>query len=143
MITLLDAGDDIDPALVAITLEGSIQKTFGNQSCQARSDDTRAHAEHIGVVVPFREDGRERLADSRCSDARKFIGSNGHTDTCATDKNATVELTPNMAGPAFDALDGWLNAGTQPPKAIITESKLYTQADNPQAEYEARKDLGY
>ncbi|MBL9059541.1 MAG: ABC transporter substrate-binding protein [Mangrovicoccus sp.] len=61
----------------------------------------------------------------------------------AGEANATVELTPNMAGPAFDALDGWLNAGTQPPKAIITESKLYTQADNPQAEYEARKDLGY
>ena len=65
------------------------------------------------------------------------------TAIAAGEANATVELTPNMAGPAFDALDGWLNAGTQPPKAIITESKLYTQADNPQAEYDARKGLGY
>lgn len=57
--------------------------------------------------------------------------------------NATVELTPNMAGPAFDALEAWWADGTVPPKFIQTESKLYTQADDPAAEYEARKDLGY
>ena len=57
--------------------------------------------------------------------------------------NATVELTPNMAGPAFDALQAYWDAGTVPPKFIITESKLYTPTDDPQAEYERRKDLGY
>jgi galactofuranose transport system substrate-binding protein len=57
--------------------------------------------------------------------------------------NATVELTPNMAGPAFDALDAYFKDGTLPPKAIVTESKLYTQADNPQAVYESKKGLGY
>jgi simple sugar transport system substrate-binding protein len=30
-----------------------------------------------------------------------------------------------------------------PPKWIQTESKLYTPADNPQAVYESKKDLGY
>ena len=59
------------------------------------------------------------------------------------DANATVELTPNMAGPAFDALDAYLNDGTEPEKFIQTESALYTQDDDPMAEYEARKDLGY
>ncbi|KAA9009460.1 galactofuranose ABC transporter, galactofuranose-binding protein YtfQ [Histidinibacterium aquaticum] len=59
------------------------------------------------------------------------------------DANATVELTPNMAGPAFDALDAYMNDGTEPPKFIQTESALYTQDDDPMAEYEARKDLGY
>jgi galactofuranose transport system substrate-binding protein len=59
------------------------------------------------------------------------------------DANATVELTPNMAGPAFDALAAYWNDGTEPPKFIQTESKLYTAEDDPQAEYEARKDLGY
>jgi simple sugar transport system substrate-binding protein len=48
-----------------------------------------------------------------------------------------------MAGPAFDALDAFLNGGTVPEKFIITESKLYTPADNPQGEYDARKGLGY
>ncbi len=57
--------------------------------------------------------------------------------------NATVELTPNMAGPAFDALEAYWKDGTEPPKFIQTESKLYTQADDPAGEYEKRKGLGY
>lgn len=57
--------------------------------------------------------------------------------------NATVELTPNMAGPAFDALEAYWADGTMPEKFIQTESKLYTQEDDPMGEYEARKDLGY
>ncbi len=61
----------------------------------------------------------------------------------AGEANATVELTPNMAGPAFDALAAFMKDGTMPPKFIQTESKLYTQADDPKGEYERRKDLGY
>lgn len=61
----------------------------------------------------------------------------------AGEANATVELTPNMAGPAFDALDAYLKDGKEPEKFIITESKLYTPNDNPQGEYDTRKGLGY
>lgn len=61
----------------------------------------------------------------------------------AGEANATVELTPNMAGPAFDAVIAFKEKGTVPPKWIQTESKLYTQADNPMSIYEAKKDLGY
>ncbi|UXN75562.1 ABC transporter substrate-binding protein [Devosia sp. A8/3-2] len=61
----------------------------------------------------------------------------------AGEANATVELTPNMAGPAFDALAAYLKDGTEPEKFIITESKLYTPEDNPQGEYDTRKGLGY
>ncbi|VDS08079.1 ABC transporter periplasmic-binding protein YtfQ precursor [Paracoccus haematequi] len=61
----------------------------------------------------------------------------------AGEANATVELTPNMAGPAFDALEAYWKDGTTPPKFIQTESKLYTQADDPAGEYERRKGLGY
>ncbi|WP_336744086.1 galactofuranose ABC transporter, galactofuranose-binding protein YtfQ [Aureimonas altamirensis] len=57
--------------------------------------------------------------------------------------NATVELTPNMAGPAFDAISAYLDNGTAPPKWIQTESKLYTAQDDPMAVYEAKKNLGY
>jgi ABC-type sugar transport system substrate-binding protein len=56
--------------------------------------------------------------------------------------NATVELTPNMAGPAFDAIAAFKKDGTEPPKWIQTESKLYLP-DTAAAEYEARKNLGY
>jgi hypothetical protein len=48
-----------------------------------------------------------------------------------------------MAGPAFAALSAYLADGTEPPKFIITESKLYTPDDNPQGEYDTRKGLGY
>ncbi|QDA36109.1 ABC transporter substrate-binding protein (plasmid) [Paracoccus liaowanqingii] len=61
----------------------------------------------------------------------------------AGEANATVELTPNMAGPAFDALEAYWADGTEPEKFIQTESRLYTQADDPQGEYDRRKDLGY
>jgi len=61
----------------------------------------------------------------------------------AGEANATVELTPNMAGPALDALAAYLKDGTEPEKFIITVSKLYTSADDPQGEYDRRKDLGY
>ena len=61
----------------------------------------------------------------------------------AGEANATVELTPNMAGPAFEALSAYLADGIAPEKFIITESKLYTPADNPQGEYDTRKGLGY
>ncbi|MET3599665.1 galactofuranose ABC transporter, galactofuranose-binding protein YtfQ [Martelella mangrovi] len=57
--------------------------------------------------------------------------------------NATVELTPNMAGPAFDVLEAYWADGTMPEKFIQTDSKIYTQADDPTAEYERRKGLGY
>ena len=61
----------------------------------------------------------------------------------AGDANATVELTPNMAGPAFDVLEAYLRDGTPPPKYIVTPSTLYTQADDPAGEYARRKALGY
>ncbi|MBN9526796.1 MAG: ABC transporter substrate-binding protein [Alphaproteobacteria bacterium] len=61
----------------------------------------------------------------------------------AGEANATVELTPNMAGPAFDAIIAYKTKGTVPPKWIQTESKLYTAADNPQAVYDSKKGLGY
>lgn len=61
----------------------------------------------------------------------------------AGEANATVELTPNMAGPAFDVLEKYKADGTLPAKWIQTESKLFTQADDPKAVYESKKDLGY
>ena len=60
----------------------------------------------------------------------------------AGEANATVELTPNMAGPAFDALIAFKKDGKAPPKWIQTESKLYLP-DTAKAEFDRRKDLGY
>lgn len=57
--------------------------------------------------------------------------------------NATIELTPNMAGPAFDVLEAYLKDGTVPAKWIQTESRLYTAEDDNKAIYENKKNLGY
>jgi simple sugar transport system substrate-binding protein len=61
----------------------------------------------------------------------------------AGEANATVELTPNMAGPAFDVVAAFKEKGTVPPKWIQTESRLLTATDNPQKEYDSKKGLGY
>jgi simple sugar transport system substrate-binding protein len=53
-----------------------------------------------------------------------------------------VELTPNMAGPAFDALEKFKKDGTLPPKVIKTESKLFLPADA-QAELDKKNGMGY
>lgn len=60
----------------------------------------------------------------------------------AGESNASVELTPNMAGPAFDALAAFKDKGTVPPKFIQTESKLLLP-ETAEAEFEAKKGLGY
>ncbi|KQT57379.1 MULTISPECIES: galactofuranose ABC transporter, galactofuranose-binding protein YtfQ [unclassified Aureimonas] len=60
----------------------------------------------------------------------------------AGESNASVELTPNMAGPAFDALAAFKDKGTVPPKFIQTESKLLLPG-TAEAEFEAKKGLGY
>ena len=65
------------------------------------------------------------------------------TAMAAGEANATVELTPNMAGPAFDALEAYKKDGTEPKKWIQTESKLYTQADDPKKVLEEKKGMGY
>jgi ABC-type sugar transport system substrate-binding protein len=54
--------------------------------------------------------------------------------------NATVELTPDMAGPALDLLMEYKKSGKQPPKWVQTPSTLFLP-DTAAAEYEKRKDL--
>lgn len=66
-----------------------------------------------------------------------------HLAIAQGEMNATIELTPNMAGPALDALEAYLTDGTVPPKWIQTESKLFTASDDNQSIYEMKKDLGY
>ena len=56
------------------------------------------------------------------------------------DANATVELAPDMAGPALDLLMAYKRDGTVPPKWVQTPSTLFLP-DTAAAEYERRKDL--
>ncbi|MCX8956077.1 galactofuranose ABC transporter, galactofuranose-binding protein YtfQ [Erwinia psidii] len=60
----------------------------------------------------------------------------------AGEANATVELTTNMAGPAFDALEKYKKDGTQPAKIIQTDSRLDLPADA-QFQLNRRSGMGY
>lgn len=54
--------------------------------------------------------------------------------------NATVELTPDMAGPALDLIAAWRKTGKVDQKWVKTPSTLFLPA-TARAEYERRKDL--
>lgn len=56
------------------------------------------------------------------------------------DASATVELTPDMAGPALDLLTAYKSDGKAPPKWVQTDTRLFTP-ETAAAEYERRKDL--
>jgi len=43
------------------------------------------------------------------------------------DTNATVELSPHMGGPAFDAIISYLNGEPPGPKLVSINGDLYTQ----------------
>ncbi len=119
-------------------MESFLQAESGNEICAlyAHNDDMA-----LGAIQAIREAGMDP------GDDILIVSIDAVPDIFRAmadgDANATVELTPNMAGPAFDALEAYWNDGTTPPKFIQTESTLYTPEDDPQAEYEARKDLGY
>ncbi|STT83477.1 periplasmic binding protein/LacI transcriptional regulator [Klebsiella pneumoniae] len=59
----------------------------------------------------------------------------------AGEANASVELAPNMAGPAFDALEKYKKDGTLPEKLTITKSTLYLP-DTAKEELEKKKKYG-
>ena len=95
----------------------------------------------VGAIQAIKEAGLKPGQDIRIvaidavPDAHKAIADG--------EMNATIELTPNMAGPALDALEAYLADGTMPPKWIQTESRLYTAADDNLAIFNEKKDLGY
>ncbi|MGV8854217.1 MAG: galactofuranose ABC transporter, galactofuranose-binding protein YtfQ [Devosia sp.] len=120
-------------------MEGFIKAENGGKdicAMYAHNDDMA-----VGGIQAIKDAGLKPGTDI------KVVSIDGVPDIFAAmvagEANATVELTPNMAGPAFDALSSYLADGTMPEKFIITESKLYTPDDNPQGEYDSRKGLGY
>jgi simple sugar transport system substrate-binding protein len=50
---------------------------------------------------------------------------------------ATVELSPHMGGPAFDAIEAWLAGATDIPKLVTINGDLFTQ-DTAAEEYRRR-----
>lgn len=94
----------------------------------------------IGAIQAIKEAGLKPGKDI------KIVSVDGVPDIfkamLAGEANASVELTPNMAGPAFDALIAYEEHGTIPPKQITTKSLLF-QPSNAKEQLERKKDIGY
>ncbi len=92
----------------------------------------------IGAIQAIKEAGLKPGKDI------KIVSIDGVPDIFKAmadgEANVTVELTPNMAGPALDALIAYKKDGTAPKKWIQTESKVFTP-ETALAEYEKRKEL--
>ncbi|HGY1049830.1 TPA: galactofuranose ABC transporter, galactofuranose-binding protein YtfQ [Aeromonas salmonicida subsp. pectinolytica] len=94
----------------------------------------------IGAIQAIKEAGLKPGKDI------KIISIDGVPDIfkamIAGEANASVELTPNMAGPAFDALLAYKKDGSLPPKHIKTASILF-QPDSAQAQLDMKNSMGY
>ncbi len=129
---------DFTRAQGKVVMESFLKSEGGANICAlyAHNDDMA-----VGAIQAIKEAGLKPGSDILVVsiDAVPDI----HLAIAQGEANATVELTPDMAGPAFDALEAFWKDGTLPPKWIQTESRLYTSADDNQAVYEEKKGLGY
>lgn len=121
-----------------VVMESFLKALGGENICAlyAHNDDMA-----VGAIQAIKEAGLKPGEDIKIVSIDSVPDI--HLAMANGEANATIELTPNMAGPALDALDAFLKAGTVPPKWIQTESKLYTLKDDNMAIYEMKKDLGY
>lgn len=121
-----------------VVMESFLKAEGGENICAlyAHNDDMA-----VGAIQAIKEAGLNPGTDI------KIVSIDGvpdaHLALAAGEMNASIELTPNMAGPALDALANYLAFGTVPPKWIQTDSRLYTADDDNQAIYEMKKGLGY
>ncbi|MCF7702271.1 galactofuranose ABC transporter, galactofuranose-binding protein YtfQ [Loktanella sp. M215] len=121
-----------------VVMESFLKAEGGANICAlyAHNDDMA-----VGAIQAIKEAGLKPGTDI------KIVSIDGvpdaHLAIANGEMNATIELTPDMAGPALDALAAYKADGTMPPKWIQTESRLYTAADDNQAVYETKKGLGY
>lgn len=121
-----------------VVMESFLKAEGGENICAlyAHNDDMA-----VGAIQAVREAGLKPGVDIKIVAIDAV--PDAHLALANGEMNATIELTPNMAGPALDALASYMAFGTVPAKWIQTESRLYTSADDNQAVYEIKKGLGY
>ncbi|WP_292294316.1 galactofuranose ABC transporter, galactofuranose-binding protein YtfQ [Marivita sp.] len=121
-----------------VVMESFLKAEGGENICAlyAHNDDMA-----VGAIQAIKEAGLNPGDDIKVVAIDAV--PDAHLAIANGEMNATIELTPNMAGPALDALEAYLADGTMPPKWIQTESRLFTADDDNRAIYEQKKDLGY
>ena len=126
---------DFTRAKAKEVMESAIKSLGGDKICAvyAHNDDMM-----IGAIQAMKEAGLKPGKDvltvsiDAVPDIFKAMADG--------EANATVELTPEMVGPALDMLAAYKKDGKAPPKWHQTPTKLFLP-DTAAAEYERRKDL--
>ena len=92
---ILDIHHHIDSEAVSATLEAVSEEGVDDIKGEAGADNSRAHAEHVSVVVESGHLRRVGVGAERRADALVLIRAHRHTDARATDKNTkrAVEFT--------------------------------------------------
>lgn len=121
-----------------VVMEAFLKAEGGENICAlyAHNDDMA-----VGAIQAIKEAGLAPGEDIKIVAIDAV--PDAHLAIANGEMNATIELTPNMAGPALDVLEAFLADGSIPEKWIQTESRLFTAADDNQAIYEMKKGLGY
>lgn len=121
-----------------VVMESFLKAEGGENICAlyAHNDDMA-----VGAIQAIKEAGLKPGEDIKIVAIDAV--PDAHLAIANGEMNATIELTPNMAGPALDALEAYLESGVEPAKWIQTESRLFTADDDNQAIYEQKKGLGY
>jgi len=121
-----------------VVMESFLKAEGGENICAlyAHNDDMA-----VGAIQAIKEAGLNPGEDIKIVAIDAV--PDAHLAIANGEMNATIELTPNMAGPALDALEAYLETGEAPEKWIQTESKLFTAEDDNMAIYEEKKNLGY
>ena len=126
---------DFTRARAKEVMESAIKSLGGTRICAvyAHNDDMM-----IGAIQAMKEAGLKPGKDVLT------VSIDGVPDIFKAmaegEANATVELTPEMVGPALDMLVAYRKDGKAPPKWHQTPTKLYLP-DTAAAEYERRKNL--
>ena len=129
---------DFTRAQGKVVMESFLKAEGGENICAlyAHNDDMA-----VGAIQAIKEAGLNPGEDIKIVAIDAV--PDAHLAIANGEMNATIELTPNMAGPALDALEAYLETGEAPEKWIQTESKLFTAEDDNMAIYEEKKNLGY
>ena len=132
---VLSQSGDFTRSKAKEVMESAIKSLGGAKICSvyAHNDDMM-----IGAIQAMKEAGLKPGKDVLT------VSIDGVPDIFKAmadgDANATVELTPDMAGPALDVLKAYKKDGKTPQKWVQTPTKLYLP-DTAKAEYERRKDM--
>src|SRR5205085_9966141 len=112
----------LDALRMATAVELRLHEDADHARRLVRWDETRADAEHVGIVVLAREPRRLFVPTERRADAVHFVRGNRDADAAAADDDATIHLAV-CYGLADSRAEVWIVNTLQAVRALILDLK--------------------